>query len=159
MTDELRALLSYRPEHLAWPVREDTLEILGYGDAIPWLTERKRRIEESERDPLRCGYEPGIWQVVRWHMSDLREKFPQGVIKLIIWGGNRSSKTRFAANYVNRDCKENLSRRWWCCDSTEAMARTNQMRLMYEQFPPEWRHLDRDEVTDVRYTDRKSVVE
>lgn len=42
--------------------------------------------------------------------------------------------------------------RWWCCDSTEAQSRANQMRLIMEQFPPEWRNLARDEITDIRYS-------
>jgi hypothetical protein len=151
MTEELDALLQFRPTHLAWPIPPNVVERVGADDALLYLRGRKAEIEKSERDPLRCGYEPHIWNKVQWHIRDLRKKFPSGVIKIIIFGGNRSSKTRFAANYVNRDTASTPKRRWWCCDSTEAMSRTNQMRLIYEQFPPEWRNLPRSKITDVSY--------
>jgi hypothetical protein len=32
------------------------------------------------------------------------------------------------------------------------MSRANQMRLLNEQMPPEWRNLERDAITDMRYT-------
>lgn len=150
--DELTELLDFRRSHLAWPIPENLVERVGPEDAALYLADRKLEIQQSEADPLRHGYTPKVWKTVRWHINDLRKKFPTGVIKIIIWGGNRSSKTRFAANYVNRALVDNPGHRWWCCDSTEAMSRTNQMRLMYEQFPPEWRNLERDAVTDVRYT-------
>ena len=149
---ELDALLQFRPTHLAWPLYPNIVEKLGVEDALFWLRNRKSEILKSEVDPLRCGYEPHIWKKALWHINDLREKFPQAVTKLIIWGGNRSSKTRFASNYVNRDIASNPGRRWWCCDSTEAMSRSNQMRLIHEQFPPEWKNLPRNRVTDVGYS-------
>lgn len=151
MMAELDELLAFRPGHLGWPIPPDLVDRFGVDGAVALLEKRKDRILLAEADPLRHGYEPRIWSTVQDHIDDLRKSFPKGVIKLIIWGGNRSSKTRFAANYVNRDCAETSGRRWWCCDSTEAMSRSNQMRLIYEQFPPEWKNLKRSAVTDVSY--------
>ena len=151
MTEELTQLLEYKPTHLAWPLSPTAIE-RAIEDDIPFLRQRKREIEDSEKDPLRCGYEPHIWNTVRENIADLRAQHPQGVIKIIIWGGHRSSKTRFAANLVNRDVATNPGRRWWCCDSTEAQARANQMRLIYEQFPLQWRYLPRTKSVDVNYS-------
>lgn len=151
MTDQLQELLAFRPEHLAWPVPPNLIEKKGLKVATQYLNGRKKLIEEAERDPLRHGYIPPIWEKVDENIADLRKKFPKGVIKIVIFGGNRSSKTRKAANYVNNDCATQEARRWWCCDSTEAQSRANQMRLMWEQFLPEWKDLERNQVTDCRY--------
>ncbi len=149
---ELSELIAFRPQHLAWPVQPDIVDRIGVSDSLLYLRQRKIEIERGERDPLRHGFEPHIWKTVRENIADLRAKHPQGVIKIIIWGGHRSSKTRFAANLVNRDVATVPGRRWWCCDSTEAQARANQMRLIYEQFPPEWRYLPRTKSVDVNYS-------
>lgn len=152
ISTELSELLEFRPQHLAWPCPPDIVKRVGEESALFWLRNRKAEIIRSEADPLRNGYEPHIWEKVIWHIRDLRKKFPVGVIKIILWGGNRSSKTRFAANFLNRFLVENPKSHWWCCDSTEAQARANQMRLIYEQFPPEWMNLPRAKMTDVAYT-------
>jgi hypothetical protein len=151
VTEELTSLLEFRPTHLAWPIPPNVVERVGVDDALLYLRNRKSEIVKSELDPLRCGYEPHIWRAVRDNIKDLRQQYPAGVIKIILWGGNRSSKTRFGANFVNRDCAEKPGRHWWCCDSTEAMSRTNQMRLLHEQMPPEWKNLPRNKITDLSY--------
>lgn len=150
-TRSLEQLLGFRPEHLAWPIPEGLADKLEPEDLAVYLQGRKLRIERSESDPLRYGYVPKIWDTAEEQIAQLRKKFPKGVIKLCVWGGNRSGKTRYAANFVNRALKGKEKARWWCCDSTEAQARANQMRLIWEQFPPEWKDLERGQVTDIRY--------
>jgi len=152
MNPKLKALLEYEPDHLAWPVPDNIFHKLEDEDLLHYLKARKLRIERALADPLRYGYVPKIWDVAEQQIAELRKKFPKGVIKLCLFGGNRSSKTRFAANLLNRSLKEREGVRWWCCDSTEAQSRANQMRLIMEQFPPEWRNLARDEITDIRYS-------
>ena len=149
----LTELLEYRKDHLAWPIPDNIMRIAPQDAVLNYLTARKLRIERSESDPLRYGYVPEIWKLALQQIEELRaiQKKTKGVIKLCIFGGNRSSKTRFAANFLNNDLKEKAGRRWWCCDSTEAQSRANQMRLIMEQFPPEWKNLERDGTTDIRY--------
>jgi phage terminase large subunit-like protein len=152
LTKNIQDLLEYKPEHLAWPVPENLLQVLPKDAAFEYLKKRKRDIELATADPLGHGYEPEIWDKVDWHIKDLRKKFPKGVIKIILFGGHRSGKTRKASNYVNQALVRKPESRWWCCDSTEAQSRANQMRLMWEQFPPQWKNLERDRVTDIRYS-------
>ena len=144
--------MEFRPEHLAWPIPGNIAEKLEQEDLVQYLKARKIRIERADADPLRYGYVPKIWNTALRQIEELRSKFPKGVIKLCIFGGNRSSKTRFAAWYLNTQMKSQSGSRWWCCDSTEAQSRANQMRLIMEQFPPEWRNVERDEITDIRYS-------
>jgi hypothetical protein len=151
MTTELDTLLSFEPNHLAWPVPPKLLDRLPEKEALVYLKNRQDRITLAEADPLKHGYIPKMWRLVDEQIADMRAKFPKGVIKIIIWGGNRSSKTRKASNYVLNDIQAD-GRRWWCCDSTEAMARTNQMRLLWEQMPSEWKNLERGQITDMRYS-------
>ena len=145
-------LLEFEPNHLAWPVEPHILDVLDHKAARAYLLQRKTRIEKAQSDPLAYSYVPKIWDTVDFHIADLRKKFPKGVIKIIIFGGHRSGKTFKAANYVNNALVNKDGSRWWCCDSTEAQSRANQMRLMWEQFPPAWKNLDRDQVTDIRYS-------
>ncbi len=152
VSKDIQNLLEYAPNHLAWPLHPNCVELLGKKKAVEYLKERKGQIEDAERDPLYQGYEPAVWDTVDWHIADLRKKYPKGVIKILIFGGHRSAKTRKASNYVNRALVKKPGSRWWCCDSTEAQSRANQMRLMWEQFPQQWKNLDRDQVTDIRYS-------
>jgi hypothetical protein len=152
----LEELLEFRKDHLAWPIPDNIMRIpvLQQDAVLNYLAARKLRIERSEADPLRYGYVPEVWKLALQQIEELRaiQKKTKGVIKLVIFGGTRSSKTRFASNFLNTSLREKAGARWWCCDSSEAMSRANQMRLIMEQFPPEWRNLERDSVTDIRYS-------
>lgn len=150
--NKIEELIQFRPEHLAWPIPGNIQEKLEREDLKQYLKARKIRIERADLDPLRYGYVPKVWDLVDEHIDDLRKKYPKGVKKIIIFGGNRSSKTRKAANILNTSLKERAGSRWWACDSTEAQSRANQMRLVMEQFPPEWKNLERDNITDIRYS-------
>ena len=152
MKKDITELLEFQPDHLAWPLLPNAVERLGLKEATKYLKARKQQIEDAEKNPLYDGYEPPIWDTVDWHIADLRKKYPKGVIKILLFGGHRSGKTRKASNYVNKQLVNKKGGRWWCCDSTEAQSRANQMRLMWEQFPPQWKGLDRDGTTDIRYS-------
>ena len=103
-------LETFRPDHLAWPLPKD-LSVIPEEDLKDFLKERKRRILLSEADPLMHGYVPKIWDVVDRNIADMKRQYPKGVIKIVIFGSNRSSKTRKASNYVNRDCAMREGRR------------------------------------------------
>jgi hypothetical protein len=152
MTAELEELISFRADHVAFPLHTAELQRLSNTELEAYLKLRKQLILDAEANPLANGYIPHIWTVLDQQIAELRSKFPKGVIKLIIWGGHRSSKTRKASNYVLNDIVDHPGHRWWCCDSTEAMARTNQMRLLWEQMPEAWKNVPRDQVTDIRYS-------
>jgi hypothetical protein len=152
VTQELEELISFRTDHVAFPLHTSELQRLSNTELEAYLKLRKQLILDAEANPLANGYIPHIWTVLDQQIAELRAKFPKGVIKLIIWGGHRSSKTRKASNYVLNDIVDHPGHRWWCCDSTEAMARTNQMRLLWEQMPEAWKNVPRDQVTDIRYS-------
>lgn len=152
MKPEVEELINFRADHVAFPLHTAELQRLSNSELEAYLKLRKQLILDAEANPLANGYIPHIWTVLDQQIAELRAKFPKGVIKLIIWGGHRSSKTRKASNYVLNDIVRNPGHRWWCCDSTEAMARTNQMRLLWEQMPEAWKNVPRDQVTDIRYS-------
>lgn len=86
--------------------------------------------------------------------TDVKWDFSVPAYNNYILGGvihHNSSKTRYAANYLNKALISKAGARWWCCDSTEAQSRANQMRLIWEQFPPQWKNLERDSLIDIRY--------
>jgi len=118
---------------------------------------RKKLLQAAQYDPLRYGYEPPIWKLADKHRSELRAKFPVGVIHEVNLGGHRASKTERAAKRAVQLMVANPGIRVWCCDSTEAQSRLNQMRMIWKYLPAEWRNeqtgmLRRTKTTKVKYT-------
>jgi len=117
------------------------------------LQDRADMIGLEKRDPLRCGVELGIWKKADEVRRALRERFPLGVIIELNLGGNRSGKSKRAAKRVVEACLAKAGSRWWCCDSTEAMSRSNQMRFIWEFLPPEYKRFSgRNAVTKIKYS-------
>src|SRR4030095_1366479 len=142
------------PEHPVFllPTLQE-LEAWGEEEAAKRLQDRADMIGLEQRDPLRCGGELAIWKKADQVRRSLREACPQGVIIELDLGGNRSGKSKRAAKRVVQACLEKPGSRWWCCDSTEAMARSNQMRFIWEFLPPEYkRFTGRDSVVKIKYS-------
>jgi hypothetical protein len=70
-------------EEAAWPAEE----IAQFYDL------RRQAIGQTLADPLRYGYEPGIWLKADEAIGSLRRRFPTGVLLELDLGGNRASKT------------------------------------------------------------------
>ena len=67
------------------------------------MERRGLRIYREQADPFRYGYEPDHWKAA--------EEFLKENDELLISGGNRSSKTEFAAKYCVKRLMEQESRR------------------------------------------------
>ena len=94
-----------------------------------YLTKRQRAIELRESDPFAHGYEPKIWALAddllvrgrRVVLIDPRDDTPHEIVggsELYISGGNRSSKSEYAASRVVRKLVEKNMARAWCFHST-----------------------------------------
>lgn len=142
------------PEHPVFKLPSvEECEAWGDEEAERRLQDRADMIGLEQRDPLRCGVELGIWQKADAVRAQLRKEHPSGVIIELDLGGNRSGKSKRAAKRVIQACMDKPGSRWWCCDSTEAMSRGNQMRFIWEFLPPEYkRFTGRDPVVKIRYS-------
>jgi hypothetical protein len=92
------------------------------------LRKRKEFIEEMDRDPLRHGWEPFMWKDAR----ELLAVKSEGVLL----GGNRSTKTEFAAKDVVRDLVEKPNRWWGVLHSSDVSCRLQQHPRIYKFLPP-----------------------
>jgi hypothetical protein len=115
------------------------LERSGPEAVAEFLKARARVLTEMAVDPFRCGYEPEIWGKADEQIRILREQFPVGVIQLLLLGGNRSSKTYYAAKRIMQMMIRKPGTRVWCLQSTEVASRADQQGLMFDLIPPEWR--------------------
>src|SRR5437899_6325495 len=88
-----------------------------------WEYAIRSRALKAVEDQFRFGYRNPVWNLAEKQLKDLRERFPKGVIYLLVLGGHRSSKSEWAASYVTGDLCYNGNRRWWCADATEAASR------------------------------------
>jgi hypothetical protein len=86
-------------------------------------------------EPLLYGYEPAIWKRADSEIAKLRAEYPTGVVTLLILGGNRASKTVYAAKRVMKLLTNVPGARGWCLQSTEAASRADQQGIIYDHLP------------------------
>lgn len=115
-----------------------------------FMWERHELIERMVNDPLNYGYSPPSWQRVE---SILAQQLPNGgrVNQLLIMGGNRSGKSRWAAKKVIEIMRDKPDARAWCFQTTHDNSIRMQQPYIYEMIPPEWRNAKKGKVTDVTY--------
>ncbi len=150
------------PNHPIWdfPKADDAKRFLSKVGVEGWnkfIKSRNDRIRASKIDPLRFGYKPDIWNVVRreFQNSDL----------VICLGGNRSSKTELGADLVARTVS---FKRWWkdyqnkdellqpvniaCFSQVERVSQILQQPRVYKYLPPELRDLGKSRKADITFT-------
>jgi phage terminase large subunit-like protein len=112
------------------------------------LIAREERIADSLRDPLRFGYRPPIWGKVS---SSLKA----GIDEVLVMGGNRSSKSEWAACHAVEDLMidDGREREWAFFHSSEKSSIRQQQTRIYKFLPPEVRDIGKQgKKTNVCYT-------
>ena len=130
-------------------------------------TLRTQMIRAEQHDPLRCGYEPGIWKVADAlvgkevcrdvefldHIRDrfgmdwptwaraMRRKlgFARPVTMLLVMGGNRSGKSEYAAKRGVEKLSFEERKRVLACHFSGPRSEAEQQPLYYKYLPAEWR--------------------
>lgn len=134
------AILTGRESHPVLPLlSEETRALIGEERAAEHDKLRAEAMLLERQDPFRYGYEPEIWKRTDAVIAELRAEYPAGVIQTLVLGGNRASKTHFAANRVVRKMVEKPGARVWCLQSTQAASRADQQSLIFAQIPAQWR--------------------
>jgi len=109
------------------------------------LVQREQMIKLEKADPLRYGWEPECWQ-------DARRLLREGD-DLLILGGGRSSKSEFAAKYVNEALESGPNKNIWCFQANDRASIERQQPVMFRYLPREQRHLGkRGTTTYIKYT-------
>ena len=137
---------------------------LGYDRWSRVLQERERAIELEKADPLRHGYEPPSWKLadalMEWPWIDKawaasvrkRLKIRERIWLLCINGGNRASKTEYAAKRTMQLLLWMNNARAWCFHSSEQNSREYQQPLLWKYLPQECRREVKSQVEYIAYT-------
>jgi len=134
-----------RDEFLAWVQKH------GEDHARKLLSDRIILIDKARRDPYRFGQVLPQWR----DAANLLEKYD----RVMVSGGNRSSKTQFASrDLVGRMVKKDGAR-VAAFSMTAASSVRDQQPAVYNYLPEEWRKLKKTKSTDITYSQKNGFTE
>ena len=130
-----------------------------------WLEQRQEQIRLRQEDPFHHGFEPAIWHVVddllcrgqKVTLIDPVDGAPREIIggsEVYVSGGNRASKTQYAASRVVKKLVAKAKARAWCFHTTGPSSIAMQQPRVWEYLPREWRGLRRHQVADIKYSQK-----
>ena len=111
------------------------------------LERREKIIHMAKTDPLRHGIVLDPWKDAYRLMEESDE--------ILILGGNRASKTDFAARAAVETMVKDERRNVWCLHSTLPSSIEMQQPVIRRYLPKEWRDIGKQgQTTNVRWTDK-----
>jgi phage terminase large subunit-like protein len=134
-----------------------------------WLALMKRRkeiIAQEKDDPIRYQFEPPIWKICDGVMQmpwvdpafgqEVRDrlKLPQIVKVLLVLGGNRASKTRYAGRTAQKVLNGTENQEAWLLHTNHQNSVDNHQRLMWDLMPKELKITIRSQTTYISYTQK-----
>ena len=129
------------------------MEKVGREKVIEDLVTREHAIEMARKEPYSCGigmrpcHPQG--ELEHWVRAD---KLLEQYDRLMVSGGNRSGKTRFASKYLVRTMVENKGARVVAFSMTSQSSIRDQQPAVYEQLPGEWKKPKKTKTTNVSYS-------
>tara|TARA_R110002167_G_scaffold337245_3_gene544702 strand:- start:17588 stop:19432 length:1845 start_codon:yes stop_codon:yes gene_type:complete len=160
--------MSFTPT--AHPILElPTLEEAKKWGAKKWgdmVVHREKLIAEEKNDMLRKGWEPSMWRIcdalLDWPWLDKSESklireslgFHRVVDVLLINGGNRASKSEYAAKRTMQMLQYVKAGRAWCFHESNQNSVEYQHPLMWKYLPPDQRKKIRTEVAYISYNQK-----
>jgi hypothetical protein len=142
--------------------RQRMIENLGPEKVIEMFVMREQRIVAELTDPFRYGTELPAWK----DADDLMTRFNE----MLILGGNRASKTEYAAKrvvqaFVGHDpsgntpswIREKAERRGiniWCLHTTNMTSVGYQQNVIYKYLPSELKEVRKSKTTQVSWTQK-----
>lgn len=115
------------------------------------MMKRGEMLYHEHHDPYRYGYEPSHWKEA--------EKLLEGSDELLISGGNRSSKTEFAAKYCVKQLMEKPKSRVACFHTTHQSSLQNQQPVIWKYLPQEYRKRIKGKVENISYSQKGGFTE
>ncbi len=109
---------------------------------LDMLTKRQKRIKDSLMDPLRYGFKLKSWEDA--------DALLQGRKDICVLGGNRSSKSEWAAFTCVQKLKQ-PGKIVWCLSTTAKTSQRDQQKLIWKYLPPEWKNLKKTLTTRITY--------
>ncbi len=119
----------------------------GLSVAMEVLKRREKIIHAAQIDPLRSGIVLDPWKDAYRLLEECDE--------ILILGGNRASKTDFAARAAVETMVAEDRRNVWCLHSTLPSSIEMQQPVIRRYLPTEWRDIGKQgQTTNVRWTDK-----
>lgn len=110
------------------------------------LSLREDKILAEKLDPYRHGFDLPHWKDADNLLKDNRE--------VLVLGGNRASKTEWAAKRVVQALVGNPDARVWCLHTTNQSSIQMQQNVIFKYLPSEFKDLKKNRVTNVQYTQK-----
>lgn len=125
--------------------------LLGAEKTRELLLQREKLIQLEKNDPIRNGFEPPIWKLVDEQLDQVKE--------VLILGGNRASKSDYAAKRVMEKLMSKPNIRAWCFQTSEQNSVEMQQSVLWKYLPLEWRGAKKNVVTNISYTQKNGFSE
>jgi hypothetical protein len=137
--------LTRQTPHPVW--RTVGLEDVRPGETFEGVVRAREEIIKAERvDPFRFGYAPPHWQQLDDIWTDPK------LDELLLSGGNRSSKTTWAARWAVRYMLLAPDRFVLCCHTTHNSSVTVQQPAVYQWLPAEYRQTKKGRIHFLNYS-------
>ena len=121
-------------------------EKLGADKVVEILNLREDKILAEKLDPYRHGFDLPHWKEADELLKENNE--------VLILGGNRASKTEWAAKRVVQTLINKPDARVWCLHTTNQSSIQMQQNVIYKYLPSEYKELKKNKVQNVQYTQK-----
>jgi phage terminase large subunit-like protein len=121
-------------------------EKLGTDKVVEILNLREDKILAEKLDPYRHGFDLPHWKEADELLKENNE--------VLILGGNRASKTEWAAKRVVQTLINKPDARVWCLHTTNQSSIQMQQNVIYKYLPSEYKELKKNKVQNVQYTQK-----
>lgn len=121
-------------------------EKFGADKVVELLNLREDKILAEKLDPYRHGFDLAHWKEADELLKENNE--------VLILGGNRASKTEWAAKRVVQTLINKPDARVWCLHTTNQSSIQMQQNVIYKYLPSEYKELKKNKVQNVQYTQK-----
>lgn len=122
------------------------VEKLGEEKVLDILNLREDKILAEKLDPYRHGFDLPHWKEADTLLKENNE--------VLILGGNRASKTEWAAKRVVQTLINKPDARVWCLHTTNQSSIQMQQNVIHKYLPSEFKELKKNKVQNVSYTQK-----
>lgn len=122
------------------------IERLGEEKALEVLNLREDKIEAEKKDPYRHGFDLPHWKEA--------DELLKANNEILVLGGNRASKTEWAAKRVVQTLVNMENARVWCLHTTNQSSIQMQQPVIYKYLPSEFKELRKNKIQNVSYTQK-----
>lgn len=110
------------------------------------LSLREDKILAEKLDPYRHGFDLPHWKEADALLKENSE--------LLVLGGNRASKTEWAAKRAVQTLINNSDARVWCLHTTNQSSIQMQQNVVYKYLPSEYKELKKNRIQNVQYSQK-----